>query len=336
MHLPKIIVAATLFFPVITKAQKDTIPPPKNVFQNEISVVSDNDNYTLQLRDGYYTNGIYLKLSHAADPAKTKWYKNKPTIKKVVNGFELGQAIYNPVSYNRPLPQYQDRPFAGYLAFSFGQHIFYQDNSVLEWAASLGTIGPNSYAGNVQRWYHRVIGIYDVKGWPYQVNNEMSLNVKAAYYKSLLKTQPQRSQFNIDGFARANIGNAFTDLTLGGTIKMGRVENHWNSSHFRAQVSTATGSQPLGKYEIYFYYEPAITCQAYNAVLQGGMFLKNKGPLTVGIKPIVFSQQFGLRYAQHRATVALLYINRTRQATTQQRNENYCSIQFAYRFGKVK
>jgi lipid A 3-O-deacylase len=316
-------------------AQSD-IPAPKNIYQNEISLVTENDNYTLQGRDGYYTNGIYLQWNRAVATENSKWFRNKPGIKKVVNGFELGQAIYNPVSYNRPLPEIQDRPFAGYLAFTFNQHIFYQNNSVLQWAASLGTIGPNSFGKNVQRWYHNVIGIYDVTGWPFQVNNEMSLNVKAAYYKSLLQTPRQQSQFNMDGFAKANVGNAFTDFTLGTTLKTGRIENLWNSSHYKARVSTVKGNKPVGKYEIYFYYEPAITFQAYNAVLQGGMFLQNKGPVTVAIKPIVFAQQFGLRYAQNRFTTALIYTNRTRQATTQQRNENFCSFQIGYRFGKVK
>ena len=323
------------FSPLLLLAQTD-IPAPKNIYQNEISLVTENDNYTFQGRDGYYTNGIYLKWNRAVATENIKWFRNKPGIKKVVNGYELGQAIYNPVSYNRPLPAFQDRPFAGYLAFSFHQHVFYQNNSVLQWAASLGAIGPNSFGKNVQRWYHNVIGIYDVKGWPFQVNNELSLNVKVAYYKSLLPTLPQQSLFNIDGFAKANLGNALTDFTLGTTVKIGWVENLWNSSHYKARVSTANENKPIRKHEIYFYYEPAITLQAYNAVLQGGLFLQNKGPLTVAIKPIVFSQQFGLRYAQNRVTTALVYTNRTRQATTQQRNENFCSIQVGYRFGNVK
>ncbi len=324
-----------IFSPMLLLAQTN-IPAANSFFQNEISLVTENDNYTLLGRDGYYTNGIYLKWNRAVATANSKLFRNKPGIKKVVNGYELGQAIYNPASYNRPLPAFQDRPFAGYLAFTFNQHIFYQNNSMLQWAVSLGTIGPNSLGKNVQRWYHNVIGIYDVVGWPFQVNNEISLNVNAAYYKSLLQTLQQQSLFNIDGFAKANVGNAFTDFTIGTTVKIGRIENLWNSSHYKAHLNTANTNKPVRNHEIYFYYEPAISLQAYNAVLQGGMFLQNKGPLTVAIKPIVFSQQFGLRYAKNRFTTALVYTNRTRQATTQQRNENFGSIQIGCRFGRVK
>ncbi len=323
------------FCPAWLLAQAETTAPT-NFFSTEISLVTENDNYTLQRRDGYYTNGLYLKLQYAVATEKSKWFSNKAGIKKVVNGLELGQAIYNPVSYNRPVPAGQDRPFAAYLAFTFNQHIFYQNNSVLQWAVSLGTIGPNAFGKNVQRWHHNLIGIYDVKGWPYQLNNEMSLNLKSAYYRSLLKNREPQSQLNINGFVKANLGNAFTDLSMGTTIKMGLVENNWNSSHYAAQVSTANGNKPVRNHEIYFYYEPAITFQAYNAVLLGGMFLQNKGPVTAAIKPIVITQQVGLRYAQKRITTALVYTNRTRQATRQQRKENFCSIQIGYRFGRAK
>jgi len=327
-------VAIIAFLPLIIFAQKD-ISAKNHFFRNEISLVSDNDNYTLLGRDGYYTNGIYLKLSHAVDIENSKWYKNKPNIKKVITGFEFGQAIYNPVSYNRPFPEYQDRPFAGYLAFTFGQYIFLKKNTVLEYAVSLGTIGPNSFGKNVQRWYHNVIGIYDVVGWPYELNNEASINLKTAWYQSLLKTDPQKSQFNIDGFAKANLGNAFTNLSVGGTFKVGMVENHCNSDHWKARLSTKNGSKAMGNHELYFYYEPALTYQAYNAVLQGGMFLKNKGPLTASIKPVFFSQQFGVRYAKNRFGAALTYVNRTRQATTQIRNENFVSLQVGYKIKKL-
>ena len=321
------------FIPFISFSQTE-MRLPKNSFQNEFSIVSENDNYTLQLRDGYYTNGLYLKLSHAVEIGKRKWF-NKPSIKKVINEFELGQAIFNPVKHDLTYPDQQDRPFAGYLAFSFGQRIFYKNNSLLEWGTSLGTIGPSSYAKEVQRWYHHIIGIYDVKGWPYQLANEMNLNIKASYYKSMLYGDPETRRLNIDGFFKVQLGNAFTNASIGGTLKIGLVENHWNSSHWRAQISTENGTHPAHDHELYFFYEPAVTFQAYNAVLQGGMLVKDKGPKTVGIKPIVFSQQFGLRYAQNRITTALIYINRTKEAKTQIRNENFCSIQMAYRFGKM-
>lgn len=331
--LYKNIIFILAFFPFALLAQK-VMRPSENIFRNEFSVVSDNDNYTLQLRDGYYTNGLYLKLSHAIEINKSKWF-NRASIKKVINEFELGQAIYNPIKFDRVYTVQQDRPFAGYLAFTFGQRIFYNNNSLFEWGASFGTIGPHSYAKEVQRWYHGVIGIYDVKGWPYQLSNEMSLNFKGTYCKSLLYKNPMEKRLNIDGFFKVQLGNMNTGASVGGTLKLGLVENYWNSSHWRAQISADNNIHPVYSHELYFFYEPAASLQVYNAYLQGGLFVKDKGPRTVDINSIVFSQQFGLRYAQNRFTTALVYINKTKEAKAQIRNENFCSIQIAYRFGKV-
>jgi hypothetical protein len=324
----KFLLAAFISVPLISFSQKTTATKK---FRNEFSVVSDNDDYSFQFRDGYYTNGIYLKLSYASDLSTSKWF-NKPTIIKVVNGIEIGQAIYNPYSFSYSQPQQQDRPFTGYLALTFDKHIFYKSNNVLELGASLGTIGPNSLGENVQRWYHGVIGIYDVRGWPTQLNNEVSLNLKASFVKPLITGDKEKRTFNIDAFAKAQLGNAFTNVSVGSLFRVGRIENNWNSSHWRARVSSSDGAAPVQHHEIYFFYQPSITLQVYNATLQGGMFINDKGPLTVDINPVVFTNQIGVRYAQSRWTTALIYIFRSKEAKRQIRSENLCSIQIAYRF----
>ena len=49
----------------------------KPTFKNDFSIISENDGYALANRDGYYTNGIYLRFSHAS-----KQPKEGPLIKK--------------------------------------------------------------------------------------------------------------------------------------------------------------------------------------------------------------------------------------------------------------
>lgn len=294
----------------------------QNIYKKEFSIISENDNYTLQGRDGYYTNGFYIKCS---------WANNKVTnAEKIINSLQLGQAIYNPVSYNRPYPQIQDRPFTGYLSIDYQRSIFYKQNNLLQWQIALGTIGPNSLAENVQRWYHRVIGIYDVKGWSYQLNNEINVNFNATYYQSFLKRNSFNHWLNADFIAKAQLGNAFTNIGTGLLFRIGQMEEHANSCHWNARIGTAN-TQPLTHHdELYFFYQPYIYLQAYNTILQGGLFVKDKGPIKVDIEPIVFTQQFGIRYAQNRWATALTYINRTKEAKNQVRNENYCSIQLSY------
>ena len=325
-----------IFFtsPIICYSQqKETTP--KEYFQKEISGISDNDNYTLQVRDGYYTNGIYFKLSCAADPLKSKRF-NRPAIKKIVNGFEIGQAIYTPIDTSKVLPQDQDRPFAGYLAFTFDKKLFYGNNSIVEFGATLGTIGPNSFAENVQSWFHGISGLYINNGWPTQIKNEINLNLKASYSKPIIKGNYEKRFFNMDGFIKAQIGNAVTNARMGALIRIGKMENNWNSTHWKAAITANKNVAPVRRVELYFFNEPSITFQVYNSMLQGGMFIKNKGPVVVDIKSIVFTNKIGVLAAEDPFTTSIIYIFRSKEAQTQIRNENFCSIQIGYRFNKTK
>lgn len=298
-------------------------------------MVSDNDDYSLRKKDGYYTNGIYFKVNYVADLSKNKWQK-KINIKKVVNSFEAGQAIYHPYSYKLTEPLKQDRPFAGYLALSFDKQVFYNTNSVLQLAISLGTIGPNSFAEDVQRLYHDIIDIYAVRGWPYQLKNELNLNIKGGFVKSFLKGDKTKRVLNIDGFAKAEFGNAFSNAGIGGLFRLGRTENNWNSAQWRARVSNIESAAPVNPFELYFFYQPSITFQAHNATIQGGMFINDKGPVTAGIRSLVISNQWGIRFSRKRWTTAIVYTFKSKEAKKQIASERLGSVQIAYRFKKLK
>ena len=40
-------------------------------FSKEITIITDNDNYLVQKRDGYYTNGFYLSFQHLPQKQRT-------------------------------------------------------------------------------------------------------------------------------------------------------------------------------------------------------------------------------------------------------------------------
>ena len=78
----------------------------QQTYKNELIFRTDNDAYLLEKKDGYYTNGMFLKLNAATE-------KNNH---KIINSYELGQMIYTPQDVNF----YRDgigidRPFCGYL-----------------------------------------------------------------------------------------------------------------------------------------------------------------------------------------------------------------------------
>ena len=332
-----------LFFAGKLCAQSDTSQLKTNassiiakgpIYKHEIFGVTENDNYTLQLRDGYYTNGLMFTWNTPLNLQKHKWYRS-PKIKKVVQGFQIGQRLYNPVSYDRSTIDRQDRPFAGYLFGTYDQRIGFANGGLLQWSATLGTIGPNSFGENVQTWYHGVINIYPVLGWPTQLHNEASLNLGFLYSQSLVPVPVERRHADIGWIGMANIGNANTNASAALLFRAGRMESNYNSVQWNNRVSNSAAVAPIHKSEFYFFLQPMITAQAYNAVLQGGMFVDDKGPFTTDIEPLVFTLQTGFKYAQNRWTINLHYIHRSKEAKGQERPENLVSIQLAYRFGKV-
>jgi hypothetical protein len=303
-------------------------------YRHEILGITENDNYTLQLRDGYYTNGLMFTWNSALNTSRHKWYRGK-NIKKVVQGIQIGQKIYNPVSFDRADVVAQDRPFAGYLFATYDQRVAYANGGLLQLSATLGTIGPNSFAGDVQSWYHGAINIYPVEGWPTQVHNEASLNLGLLYSQSMMPRPVERRHADIAWIAAANLGNAATNASAALLLRAGRMESNYNTVQWNTRVSHNASVAPIHRSEIYFFVQPMLTAQAYNAVLQGGLFVNDKGPFTVDIEPLVFSLQAGVKYAQNRWTVNLHYLYRSKEAKGQERPENLVSIQLGMRFGKV-
>lgn len=329
-----LLVCAWLPFLVAVKSQNiahqpittDTFlqKPVRNHFRYELVGVTDNDNYTLQLRDGYYTNGLFFTFLWAAAPT------NPSRAEKIVHGIEIGQQIFNPIRFDKTNISDQDRPFAGYLFAKYHHKKALNNGAMFGWNASIGTIGPASGAENVQRWYHGLIGIYDVEGWPTQLHNEWNFNLGTQYAKSIVKGKST----DVSMLAEGQIGNAFTGAMGGLLLRLGQFEQHGRSVHWYMRSSTNGKGAPVNKSETYIYFQPSLTFQGYYAVLQGGLFTSDKGPFTTNIQPLVYSHQIGIKHAQNRMSFALCYVQRGKQATTQIRKENFVSIQLAYRFGE--
>lgn len=316
-----------------TMSRTGLLTPKKivNHFRHEISLISENDNYALQLRDGYYTNGLAFRFTRVA-PSKKQDAEGSKT-PKVIESFEAGQMIFNPVRYDSIRPATQDRPFSGYLYGRYEQTRFPSPGSMLKWSITLGTIGPRSMAANVQRWYHGIIGIYDVKGWNTQLNNEWNVNARLEYSASLLKGLPQHRKWDLSPTGQLQLGNAITDATAGLLFRAGTMENYAQSAHWNGRVSSRADQAPVHDKEFYFFVQPAVVLQAWNAPLQGGLFLKDRGPKTADIRPFYWFACIGFKLSQNRWTLGMHYLKRSRQVFNQLRDEKFISIQLAYRTG---
>jgi lipid A 3-O-deacylase len=169
-----------LYFSILFLLMGFLLSAQSKIHKQEITIITDNDNYDFELLDRYYSNGFILQYNRAAK-------KTSPHIIKKINRFELGHKVFNPITNRSSVENVlanMDRPFAGWFYGSYGSTVFNTKNNIIEYTLTAGVVGPSAKGAEVQRGWHKFIGLYKVYGWEYQLKNTAGFNVSAAYYHS--------------------------------------------------------------------------------------------------------------------------------------------------------
>lgn len=326
----KIVRLLIFLFPVIFSVNSYAQDTTKS-FRHEITFITDNDDYTWRYTDRYYTNGLFLKYSTVLRDIQFK-YPN--SFKKVLT-VELGQQMFNSYQHDTAYLKTLDRPFAGLLYLKATVIKAYVNENVLQWNIQAGIMGPSAKGKEVHRWWHKKFGLPPIYGWETQLNSEAFLNLQAAYHYHLAKKQNERPWYDAFAFVSGSLGNNLTALNAGFEFKIGAFEKSYQSVAWNTRLQKEKQSPDYRRnYEVYFYFEPQLTLQAYNAVLQGGLFRKDndKGFFYTNINPLVYQHRFGILYAQNHWTAQLGYTFKTREAEHQIAIENFGTIRLSYRF----
>jgi hypothetical protein len=148
-------------------------------------------------------------------------------LRKHTAGIGVSQIIITPDDLTQSVPQYNDVPYAGYLALSF--YLFEWDSeSFIEYRIDTGVVGKESGAEQVQKAVHKILGDRDPKGWDTQLGTEWIFNV---LYRRGHKSWVYHNShglsmdwFNHFGF---QAGNYTTDVFAGTMFRLGQnyIEN---------------------------------------------------------------------------------------------------------------
>lgn len=296
-------------------------------YRNEIGAMTDNDVYIAYMQDRYYTNGIFGYYRHALDQDKLKG-----RIEKKVMEFEAGQKIYNPFSANAGDVSLHDRPFTAYLYGGVAMNIYYQNEDILKISAQVGILGAGALGEQTQTIFHNVLGMYPVNGWEYQLNNEAAINTEVAYTHLFYRTTNGR--LDISGASGALIGNTFTGANAGIVIRLGNFNQFHQSSYANSRVVNKTGAKTKVKNELFFFTKPQLNYAAYDATIEGGLFIKDKGPVTFGLKNLVYSQQLGVNFAAARWSSKFIVTLKSKELEGNAKAYHYGSIVLTYSYGK--
>ncbi|NQV76320.1 MAG: lipid A deacylase LpxR family protein [Bacteroidetes bacterium] len=296
-----------------------------NTYKSEFGFRTENDSYLAGGKDRYYTNGLLLTFRTALDQSKLR---NKK-LNKMILEFEAGQKIYNPQSGRILDIVYVDRPFAGYLYAGAALNLLYNSENNLKLSVQSGTIGPAALAKEVQELMHNGFGFYQISGWQWQIKNELAINATAAYNYLINRSSSGKLDFSAKSYI--NIGNTFSGAGAGIMLRTGAINPFYNSASLQSRLSKNNPQKDQHNREFFFYAKPMLHFIAYDATIQGGLFIKDKGPVVFDIKPVVLSQQVGAIYSQNRFTVDFSIILKTREVESIAKPHQFGSIALYYK-----
>lgn len=294
-------------------------------FKNEFGFKTENDAYLATLNDRYYTNGLFIYFRRALNPNNLSENVEKKTYE-----ISVGQKIYTPYWGMVAKKEDQDRPFAGYLYAGAAYSVFYKKESLLKTSIEIGTVGPNSLAQDAQEFLHKTVGFYTPAGWEYQIKNEIAVNLSANYSKLIIRSNDNAVDLSGNGYA--NLGTTFSGVGASAVFRAGKLNQLFNSAYHNAVIGESKIKR-LNNSEFFFYLKPQLNVVAYDATIQGSLF-NNNSPLTFGVKPIVFEQQFGVNYSSQRFTIDFNVIFKTKEVKSAAKAQNYGGLSLYYRFGK--
>lgn len=295
-------------------------------YKNQLTLTLDNDQYINPNHDRYYTDGTIVSFTHAMQRPDS----NSKLAKRVLE-FQFGQQIYNARTAHIYDKKIFDRPLTGYLFANASLDWLYKNESALKLTVQLGTIGPNALGQQVQDAFHKLFGLYPAGPWPgHELNNEFGVNFDLDYKKLLYRNRG--NWFDLAADPEIMLGNTFSYANAGLQIRLGKLGKLFESASTNSRVSSNANS--TAKHEFYFFAEPQFSYVAYNATIEGGLFIKDKGP-TFGIYHMVYVQQLGLQFASQRWSASYTAFIKTREVKSTALGDQWASISVAYRFSKI-
>ncbi|MFC1852843.1 lipid A deacylase LpxR family protein [candidate division CSSED10-310 bacterium] len=275
-------------------------------------------------------------------------------------GFTVGQNMYTPSKIEwlpRQVNLY-DRPYAGWLYFSFYKEKINSKNRYSKYECMIGNLGPSSFAEEAQKWVHRdLTDSQEPRGWELQIDREIVflLNYERSFlYVPFQKEQKNKTSdssqaacncFDLQPGIQFNLGNIFTNAELNCTFRLGKVKNLFRGHGLQDAIpSVANGifyvTKPYKKHQKWYSLsEFFLFCRLegkfviYNATIQGGMF-NQTSPHTEEIRHGVIGGDIGAALYLHKVSLVYSHAFRSTEVLSREWNatqHNWGQFQLIFR-----
>ena len=284
-----------------------------------IRLTVDNDFFTGT--DEQYSEGVNIELV-------TPWLKKNPLQRLLVHphfhdisyGMGIEQAGYTPFDLPNEGKPYNDRPYAG--TFYLKTFLIANDpdrQQRFTTTLSTGIIGPASFAAQFQDNIHVLTDNVWPPGWRYQIKNDILLNYQVNYEREVLYYD---KYFVANAACTARAGTFSDKVGAGWNVMAGLIPKAFNRENKSKSVI-----------QVYLFDNPEIDLVAYDATLQGGLFVRSS-PYTIpasAITRVQFINRAGMAVTIHR-----VHIEYSEYYITSQFNGGpvhlYGGLQVAYAF----
>lgn len=272
-----------------------------------IEIQGENDGLSLWLpqakrTDGEYTNGLRVSLSRGIAPVWGRLLRSSASCdgteaiprRCLTTEFAIAQQIYTPLNAeNEPRPI--DRPFVGWLHGDITANVI-SSSRLRSFTLIAGFTGPPTLASDVQRAFHRGVGVTNGDGWNYQL--PFALAGSLAFrerVRTVLVSSNHRAVADVLSSWSVQAGNSRTDAYGELVVRAGlRLPHPWNPASRVREGVTAFG--------IWVYGGFRETGVAYDQTLDR-RWSRGSSSYSVQRIPWVGRSEFGIGLRRHSLTM---------------------------------
>jgi len=234
--------------------------------KNLVRLYVDNDFFAYRKEDGGYSNGMRVDY----------FYHRKREPKSVLADLliKAGDSAVNVYSWSAMQVMITSNDITnekwtkGDYPYSGSLFVVHALNSVnpkqkyairTEWVA--GIMGPHAYAGEVQTWFHELIGHAKPLGWHYQMPTALLLNLNLSFEKMIYS--PFKN-LELLGGGDIHLGTMFNGLAIQTTMRIGAM-----TPYFDGYINRFSSPR---KFQAYFIVKPQLSVVFHNTLLEGSLF----------------------------------------------------------------
>jgi hypothetical protein len=282
-------------------------PFPTGAEAGIFSLLEENDKFSLDNQDRYYTQGLRIVVNHE-------------------NGFyaALTQEINTPSDTVSANPSLDDLPYSAALYFSYGHGRVLdrggRRDCLFVWELQLGVVGPAAGGPTIQNSIHRLIGVPVTSGWETQQPNEIVANINLDFRKRFLLPGAREGLRDLVVRAGAELGTIRTEFILAAEVRWGKgLERSWGNTTIRqcpaydpvARLRTELDEPVVAAW---FFADAQVEVMVSNYATDGGNFRTSRG---VPREPVVGQLAVGYSVQFHRFATTLFTSLRSHEFAAQ-------------------